>query len=112
MKNLDEMEKLAEYAQTHGVDCINDYGESCGAYAISPIYAYINFPNGYRASILKKEESIDNLTFEYIDVAIFDWNGYLDLDILYGICEDNHIPCKNEEELIGILETIRNLYLE
>lgn len=27
----------------------------------------------------------------------------------YGICEDNYLPCKNEAELIGTLETIRML---
>lgn len=108
IKNLDHMENIIKYAKIYGVDSVNDYREYCKAYNISPYHAYINFPNRYRASILKKEESIDNLTFEYIDVAVFDWNGYLDIDILYGICEDDHIPCKNEKELIGILETIRN----
>lgn len=109
LKNLDQMENLIKYAQTYGVDSINDYGEHCNAYNVGPYYAYINFPNKYRASIIKQEESIDNLAFDYINVVVSDWNGYLDADILYGICEDNHIPCKNEQELIGILETIRNL---
>lgn len=109
LKNLDQMENLIKYAQTYGVDSINDYGEHCNAYNVGPYHAYINFPNKYRTSIIKLKESIDNLTFDYIDVVVSDWNGYLNADILYGICEDNHISCKNKKELIGILETIRNL---
>ena len=109
LKNLDQMENLIKYAQAYGIDFVNDYEEYCDAYNIGPYYAYINFPNKYRASIIKQKESIDSLTFEYIDVAVFDWNGHFDTDILYGICEDNHIPCKNEKELISILETIRNI---
>lgn len=108
MKNLNQMENLVKYAQSYGVDFVNDYGEYCQAYFIDSHEAYINFPNKYSVSILKQKEIIDNIIFEYIDVMVFDWDGWLNTDILYGVCEDNHIPCKNEKELISILETIRS----
>lgn len=103
------MKSLVEYAQTYGVDIANNYMEPYSAYAIGPLYAHINFPNGYRAFILKKKVAIHSLWFEYIDVVVFDWNGNIPFNALYGICEDNYLPCKNEAELIGTLETIRKL---
>lgn len=106
MKSLNEMEKFVRYIEEYSYDFSNQTTIVYSFRAVND--AFIDFKNGYSVFIHKQEYKYHG-SLEFIIVSVYDWDGNIVCDELYGICEENQIPCKNEEELIGILETIRNL---
>jgi len=66
----------------------------------------IIFPNGWVASIVKPTNSPKQYT-----VAIFDYDGYLNLEILRKHFDNNDgvVICNTEDEVCKVLEYIKNL---
>lgn len=103
------MEILKEYAEKFGVkEVVNDYGEHRQTRERS-----IVFPNGWVASIAKNND-VDvwhpngERTKEFkpdkkYSVAMWNYNGYFDCDIL------GCIYCDDELEILSACETIRRL---
>ena len=113
MKKLNDMNNLAEYARYYGMDVHNNYGEYSETY-VGKEYASINFENGYRASILIRYqhdcdcEPDSNMLIRY-SVAVCDWNGWFEYDKLSNCNNVGCVWCDTEEEIIKVLEEIRNL---
>lgn len=94
------MESLREYAEKYGVKEIeNDYGEHrCTR------EGRIIFPNGKIASIVEDEK-----TGKY-SVAVCDYNGFFDWEILNEFGATNgRICCDTEQEVIDACEIIRGM---
>lgn len=113
MKKLNDMNNLVEYARYYGMDVHNDYGEYSETY-VGKEYASINFENGYRASILIRYqhdydyEPDSNMLIRY-SIAVCDWNGWFEYDKLSNCNNVGCVWCDTEEEIIKVLEEIRNL---
>lgn len=103
---LEGMLKLETYAKENGVlTIINDMGERRFTSPTS-----INFPNGWRASIVERDLSDEFPCNKKYSVAICDYNGYFDWRLLNdfgGI--DGSILCDTEEEILAACEVIKNL---
>lgn len=110
------MEMLKEYSEKYGLkEVVNDYGEHRQTRERS-----IVFPNGWVASIVENngvdtykpngEHIKEFKSDKNYSVAMCDYNGYFDLDILnkYGAI-DGCIYCDTELELLVACETIRRL---
>ena len=111
------MELLKEYSEKYGLEeVLNDYGEHRQTRERS-----IVFPNGWVVSIVENN-GIDTYkpNGEHIkefrsnkkySVAMCDYNGYFDWDILnkYGAI-DGCIYCDDELEILVACETIRRLW--
>lgn len=110
------MEMLKEYSAKYGLkEVVNDYGEHRQTRERS-----IVFPNGWVASIVENNgvdtykpngEHIKEIKSDKnYSVAMCDYNGYFDWDILnkYGAI-DGCIYCDTELELLVVCETIRRL---
>ena len=111
-----QMELLKEYSEKYGLEeVVNDYGEHRKIRERS-----IVFPNGWVASIVENNGvDVYKPNVEHIkefksnkkySVAMCDYNGYFDWDILnkYGAI-DGCIYCDTELELLVACETIRRL---
>lgn len=110
------MEMLKEYAEKYGLkEVINDYGEHRQTRERS-----IVFQNGWVASIVENNGvDVYKTNGEHIkefksnknySVAMCDYNGYFDWDILnqFGAI-DGCIYCDGELEILVACETIRRL---
>lgn len=110
------MEMLKEYSEKYGLkEVVNDYGEHRHTSDRS-----IVFPNGWVVSIVENNGvDIYKPNGEHIkefksdknySVAMCDYNGYFDWDILnkYGAI-DGCIYCDDELEILVACETIRRL---
>lgn len=96
--NINNLKLLKVYYEKYGIECTNDMGE----HRTSSINS-IAFPNGYVASIVYKEDK------KKYSVAVCDWNGYFDWDILKKYCGNGSFLCDTEDEIISACEVIRNL---
>lgn len=105
IKNLNEMEHLNDYIYSHKY---NPNNQTIIYSFIAVDHAMIIFENKCHVFICRQEYPY-NKNLEFMVVSVYDYLGDAVYDKLYGICEDNEIPCKNEQELIGILETISKL---
>lgn len=97
--NLD----LNTYIKKYGIKNIkNDYGEIRATRRNS-----IVFPNGWVASIVNNTYLSQKGKYS---VAMCDYNGYFDWEILneYG-AEQGRFYCNTDEEIISICEIIRKL---
>ena len=96
------MEKLKKYSQQYGVESVvNDYGETRCTRDNS-----IVFENGWVASIaLNISRPEKNKRYS---VAMCDYNGYFDWEILnkYG-ADGGCFYCDTEDEIIAACEVIR-----
>lgn len=110
------MELLKEYSEKYGLEeVVNDYGEHRKTRERS-----IVFPNGWVASIVENngvdtykpngEHIKEFKSNKKYSVAICDYNGYFDWDVLnkYGAI-DGCIYCDDELEILVACETIRRL---
>lgn len=110
------MEMLKEYSEKYGLkEVVNDYGECRHTSDRS-----IVFQNGWVASIIENngvdiyipngEHIKEFKSNKNYSVAMCDYNGYFDWDILnkYGAI-DGCIYCDTELELLVACETIRRL---
>lgn len=93
IQNLNEMTYLINYIYNHNY---NPW------FFLTPDYGFFVLDNGYNLFIHRE-------TKELATVNVYDMFGNAAYDELYGICEDNHIPCKSEGEIINIIDAIRNL---
>lgn len=103
MKALTEMQNFKAYANKYGLDKVeDDYGNV--VYATS---SHIIFPNFCCSSILAKKNDDGEIT--HYSVAMCDWNGYFDWDIMneYG-ATDGTFKCYTEDDVIEACEIIRN----
>jgi len=111
-----QMEMLKEYSEKYGLkEVVNDYGEHRHTSDRS-----IVFPNGWVASIVENngvdtykpngEHIKEFKSNKNYSVAMCDYNGYFDWDILnqFGAI-DGCIYCDTELELLVACETIRRL---
>ena len=99
MKALTEMQNLSAYINKYGLDkVVDDYGKT--VYTMSN---HIVFPNFCCASIITKHDE------GYYSVAMSDWNGYFDWNIMneYGATNGCFI-CQDENDIIEACEIIRH----
>ena len=96
------MEMLKEYSKKFGITVINDMRETRESSERS-----IVFPNGWVASIVDNSKPEKNAKYS---VAMCDYNGYFDWEILnnYG-ADKGCIYCNTELEILVACETIRRL---
>lgn len=110
------MEMLKEYSEKYGLkEVVNDYGEHRQTRERS-----IVFPNGWVASTVENngvdtckpngEHIKEFKSNKNYSVAMCDYNGYFDWDILnqFGAI-DGCIYCDDELEILVACETIRRL---
>jgi len=104
MTDLKSMKELEAYRNEHGIDrIVNDYDEE----RTTNVHRII-FPNKWCASI------VENVTYPEKDadysVALVDWNGNFDWDVLdkYG-ADEGCFYCNTESEIIDACEVIRGL---
>lgn len=110
------MEMLKKYSEKYGLkEVVNDYGEHRQTRERS-----IVFPNGWVASIVENngidtykpngEHIKEFKSNENYSVAMCDYHGYFDWDILnqFGAI-DGCIYCDDELEILVACETIRRL---
>ena len=94
-----------DYAKKYGLEKVeNDMGETRRTR-----YGSIVFPNGWVASIVKARHD-NNPTNAKYSVAMCDYNGYFDWEILnkHGAI-NGAIFCNTYDEVIAACEVIRNL---
>ena len=92
---------IEQYKNKYSITCTNSRNETR-----IPSNNIMPFSNGYVASIHPTEEYEENFT-----VAVCDWDGYFDWEILkeHGANDKGLILCNDELEIIVACETIRNL---
>lgn len=103
MKALTEMQNFKAYINKYGLDKVeDDYGDV--VYATS---SHVIFPNFFCASIIAKKNDDGEIT--HYSVAMCDWNGYFDWDIMneYG-ATDGTFKCYTEDDVIEACEIIRH----
>ena len=97
------MSNLDEYINKYGLGRVeDDYGNY--VYTTSN---HIVFPNFACASIITKKDDEGNI--DCYSVAMCDWNGYFDWNIMneYG-ANDGCFYCKDENDVIEACEIIRH----
>jgi hypothetical protein len=98
------MKTIQEYVES-GLTVTNAFGEVRGSYFTGKTGRII-FPRGLYASIVSPSDKSAKFS-----VAVADYEGYFDWDILkpYGATDNGTILCNTEEEVCKALEIISSL---
>lgn len=105
--------KISDFVERGLNGVVNDYGETLHTVYDDSYRTSIVFSNGYKASIINK--GIDKDLNTIYSVAVCDWNGYFDWEVLQRFGaekgKENHgcVITTDEDEICRVLTVIEAL---